>query len=570
MGSRLNRLLFGKSSSTSSSNPNVKGRSYDSAVALDPPVKGSYPIAGNGPNVLDELQRSRSKRDASRRQSAASTRAAAPSVPRFREDILERPRTAPHNGKPGGGYTFGSNNNTHGRTRSGFSMKSPPNFFNSSQRNSIRSTVEPPPLLVPAPISKSSAPNPREIRAYQPTKASKPAEAGAPNTFTPPSALHLRNASHISHKSYVDLLDAHSNIRPSRDVSRDRAKASGVRNYGEDVADRNLAAFDLNSPEFSYRKSVYVSQKGGVSWHNKEGMPASLAASARSDVLAHEHTASDDIHSPRNQTKANSTRSSQINSSASRPVSVYQPRIDSTSAVTYSANRCQNDDWLPPPNSVHDHRVRNLSPFSTSASIDEEPEDTGHQLFVPITSTPPIPTRGRARTLTKDNQKTPPMSISRLTVPIPSQQRSSANPSSLKDRRRTMSEASQTSVTIGGTHSRSGSATYSALPSQSRQDFQADNQSATRGQPPGTATKKQGMIVEGAREPPSLEGVVDLSNTVDRDVTIKALPGTDAPPIPAFSNMRPQSNVSRPLSLPSRSSWRPSNLPSPLTVHPPG
>ncbi|PMD53322.1 uncharacterized protein K444DRAFT_619287 [Hyaloscypha bicolor E] len=566
MGSRLNRLLFGKSSSTSSSNPNVKGRSYDSAVALDPPVKGSYPIAGNGPNVLEELQRSRSKRDASRRQSAASTRAAAPSVPRFREDILERPRTAPHNGKPGGGYTFGSNNNTHGRTRSGFSMKSPPNFFNSSQRNSIRSTVEPPPPLVPAPISKSSAPNPREIRAYQPTKASKPAEAGAPNTFTPPSALHLRNASHISHKSYVDLLDAHSNIRPSRDVSRDRAKASGVRNYGEDVADRNLAAFDLNSPEFSYRKSVYVSQKG----HNKEGVPASQAASARSDVLAHEHTASDDIHSPRNQTKANSTRSSQINSSASRPVSVYQPRIDSTSAVTYSANRCQNDDWLPPPNSVHDHRVRNLSPFSTSASIDEEPEDTGHQLFVPITSTPPIPTRGRARTLTKDNQKTPPMSISRLTVPIPSQQRSSANPSSLKDRRRTMSEASQTSVTIGGTHSRSGSATYSALPSQSRQDFQADNQSATRGQPPGTATKKQGMIVEGAREPPSLEGVVDLSNTVDRDVTIKALPGTDAPPIPAFSNMRPQSNVSRPLSLPSRSSWRPSNLPSPLNVHPPG
>jgi len=570
MGSRLNRLLFGKPSSTSSSNPNVKGRSYDSTVALDPPIKGSYPIAGNGPNVLDELQRSRSKRDASRRQSVAGTKAVAPTVPRFPQDILERPRTAPHNGKPGGGYTFENNNNTHGRTRSGFSMKSPPNFFNSRQRNSIQSTVEPPPPLVPAPVSKSSAPNPREIRAYQPKKASEPAEADTPNTFTPPSALHQRNASHISRKSYVDLLDAHSSIRPSRDVSRDRAKASGVRNYGEDVADRNLAAFDLNSPEFSYRKSVYVPQKGGVAWHNKEGVPASQAASARSDVLAQEHTASDDIHSPRNQTKANATRSSQINSSASRPVSVYPPRIDSTSAVAYSANRRQNDDWLPPPNSVHDNRVRTLSPFPTSASIDEEPEETGHQLFVPRTSTPPIPARGRARTLTRDNQKTPPMSFSRLTVPIPSQQRSSANPSSLKDRRRTMSEASQTSVTSGGTHSRSGSATYSGLPSQSRQDFQSDNQSATRGQPSVTATKKQGMIVEGAREPPSLEGVVDLSNTVDRDVTTKTLPGTDAPPIPAFSNMRPQSNVSRPLPLPSRSSWRPSNFPSPLNVHSPG
>lgn len=560
MGSRLKRLFFGKSSSpsssssSSSSNPNLKGKSYDSVVALDPPVKGSYPVAGNGPNVLDELQRSRPKRDASRRQSVASSRAAAaaapaPTVPRYPEDIIERPRTAPHNGKPGGGYTPGGRNDTHGRTRSGFSMKSPPHFLSSSRRNSIRSIVDPPFLPVPTPVSKSPPPKPREIKAYQPQKPADLAEADIPNSFAPPFAFHQRNASQVSHKSYVDLLEAHSGIRSSRDMSRDRAKASGMRNYGEDVADRNIAAFDLKSPESSYLKSVYVSQKEGVTLP-KEGASSSRAASGKGHGLglASGQTASDDIHPPRIQTKANPTRSAHNTPSTYRPVSVYPPRIDSTSAVTYSANRRQDDDWLPPSNGVHDHRSRTLPPYSTSASIDEEPEENGQQLAPPTTSTPPIPARGRARTLTKDNHKPPPVSFSRGAVPVLSQQKSSANPPSLKDRRRTMSEASQSSVTSGGAHSRGGSATYSAVPNPSHLDFQTDNRATTRGQSHGTANKQPGKIIQGTKEAPNLEGVVDLSNTVNTDVTTKTLPGTYSPPILALSMMRPQSNTSRPLS----------------------
>ena len=567
MASRLKRLFFGKSSSTSS-NPNLKGKSYDSAIALDPPVKGSYPVAGNGPNVLDELQRSRSKREA-RRQSLISAKAAPSTIPQLPDDFIERPRTAPHNGRPGGGYDGGANPDTHGRTRSGFSMKSPPNFFNPSRRSSIHSSIKPPPPPVPTPISKYSTPKPREVKAYQPRKATEPPDGDVFSMFTPPYVQHQRNASQMSHRSYVDLLDAHSSIRPSRDVSRDRAKASGVRNYGEDVADRNMAAFDLNFPEFSYLKSVYVTQKS-VAALPKEVPSTSRAPAATSRVLAHEKIVSDDMQPPQHQTKANPTRST--HSPQSRPVAAYPPRIDSTTAVSYASTRRQHDDWLPPSIGVHDHRVRTLSPFSTSASIDEEPEENGLQPGVPTTPAPPIPARGRARTLTKDNHKPPPISFSRGAVPVSTQQKSSSSTPSLKDRRRTMSDASQSSATSGGTHSRGGSATYSAFPSPSRQDFPSTSRSTARGQSHvhGNPYKRAEMIVEGAKEPPSLDGVVDLSNTVDTDVTTKTLSGTYTPPIPALSHMRTLSNTSRPLSVSSRSSRRLSNIPSPLNFHPAG
>lgn len=579
MGSRIKRLFFGKSSS--SSNPNLKGKSYDSAIALDPPVQGSYPVAGNGPNVLGEIQRSRSK-EAARRLSTIGSNAAAPTVPRVPEDIIERPRTAPHNGRPGGGHTFGGANDTSGRTRSGFTVKSPPAIFSSNnRRNSMRSTVEPPPPI-PAPTPTSSTPKPREVKTYQPKKAAEPAEADIPETFTPPFALHHRNASSISHKSHVDLLEAHSNIRPSRDVSKHRAKASGVRNYGEDVADRNIADFrenqlDVNSPEFSYLKSVYVSKKGSAAGPRDGGLHA-RAGPALANVLGQDQTAGDDIQPPRNHTKANSTRPAQNNTS--RPGVVFPPRTDSTSALSYSANRGRDDDRFTISNGVHDHRSRALSPFSsTTESIYEEPEDTGQQAVASARSTPPIPARGQARTWIRDNHghNSPPVSLPssfpRAVVPTQNQQTPHlAPPPSLKSRRRPLSETSQSTIATGGTKSRNNSVSFAIPPTMGRQDDQPNNESATRGQSLGGSTKYPGMIVQGAKEPPSLKGVVDLTNTVDTDVTTKTLPGTEPPPIPPLSELRSQSNISRPLSASSRASRRLSNITmlSPLRVHPPG
>jgi hypothetical protein len=63
------------------------------------------------------------------------------------------------------------------------------------------------------------------------------------------------------------------------------------------------------------------------------------------------------------------------------------------------------------------------------------------------------------------------------------------------------------------------------------------------------------MIVQGAKEPPSLKGVVDLTNTVNTDVPTKTLPGTEPPPIP-LSELRSQPNISRLLSASSHASRR--------------
>jgi hypothetical protein len=55
-----------------------------------------------------------------------------------------------------------------------------------------------------------------------------------------------------------------------------------------------------------------------------------------------------------------------------------------------------------------------------------------------------------------------------------------------------------------------------------------------------TATQpKDNLIVEGATQAPNLKGVVDLTNTVDTDVTTKALPGnTPSRPLAATSRLR--------------------------------
>jgi hypothetical protein len=524
--SRLRKLFFGKSSSTSS-NPNLKGSSYESAVALDPPVKGSYPVAGNGPNVLDELQRLRVKREASGRQSTVNTNAPAPAptIPRYREEIVERPRSAPHNGRAGGFYTSESSNDTHGRTRSGFSMKSPPHF-NSSKRNSMRSIVETAPRPVPRQVPKSSTLKSREIKAYQPKKPAKiELEADIPDEFTTPIALHQHKASRISRRSYIDLLDAYSNIRPSRDVSRDRAKSSGMRNYGEDVADRNIAVSDLNPAEGNRPKSVYISQMRGVVV-TREGGSQTRTALARGPVLGQEQSTkslSDDIHLPGNQTKASPTRSN--HDTQSRPASVYPPRTDSTSAVACSTHRRRDDGWLAVSNPVHEDQVKILSPFvSTPDYTDEEIEGPGQQLFMPPTPTPPIRARGRARTVTKEYNA--PVSFSRTAVPVPSQQKPSVNAPPLKSRRRTMSEVSKSPVTTGSTRSRSVSLTSPAFP----RDSQPNKQSATQGR----------------------------SYVITRNS-----PGKDTPTTPDPFHICPRPNTSHLLSLSSCSPQRLSNFPPP-------
>jgi hypothetical protein len=637
MGSRFKSLFFGKSGNN---NKLLAGQSYDSAVALEPPVKGSYPVAGNGPNVLEEIQQSRAKKEAQRqssmnkRQSIFSTI----NIPRRRDDAADRPQTAPHNDKAGGGYTSATNN-APGRTRSGLSMKSPPSFFSGSRRNSIRSNIDVPPPVPRKPI--------REIQTYQPKKGPTPAPPEPiARDFVPPFAQrqHNRNSSNASHRSHVDILEAHSKISRPRDNSQHRVQASGVSHadileaqsnirsppiqhrvkpstashldlfeaqsnirgreppqhqakasiashvdvleahsnitkprepsrhrakaskYGEDVADRNIKDFgerdqhrlDLNSPEFSYLKSVYSPPKKPVA-----GGSQSRADSPLGHILG-TNSSSDDttLHQPHD--KATSIRST----TAPRTGMVYPPRVDSTSVHSFGTSRGRDDDHSILSNGTHDRTNRALSPLSsTAASIyDEPPPRNPRRKSLGSTTGSSTPARGRITTAANPLPFTPPPP--RVTSPV-GKRSSSATIVTSKYNQQNMppSQSNTAPTTNGGMKSRSGSVSYSAFPSSNRREGQASGspiESASRPQSRGGPNERARLITIGAKEPLSLEGVVDLTNTVDADVDTKTLPGTYPPPIPSISVSRPLSTIS---TMSRKSNYTPPAL-SPLHISP--
>jgi hypothetical protein len=94
--------------------------------------------------------------------------------------------------------------------------------------------------------------------------------------------------------------------------------------------------------------------------------------------------------------------------------------------------------------------------------------------------------------------------------------------------------------------SSNGSGSYSTYPS-------------TASPPQSPREKRENYIVQGASEPISLDGIVDLTNTVDTTVTTRQLPGTSSFPIPHS----PRSPTSPTYARSNRSSTR-SNKPMPL------
>lgn len=585
MGSRIKSMFLGRSSNNNAGLQAAKP--YDSIVASDPPVKGSYPVAGNGPNVLEEIQRTRARRQST----TGSIAALPPNVPRRREDTIQRPRTAPHDGTPGGGHNRSkSTKSTKGRTLSGFSMNSPPSIF-SSRRNSIQSSIDRPPLPSnpnpPTPQVYSPSPPPREIKTYIPTNGHTNQNVSRP--FIPPFAQqHNRNSSQASHKSYVDLLDAHSNIKRTGEASLHRTKASGVRNYGEDVADRNMADFgersyrdpklDLNSPEFSYLKSVYAPKKRIV-----RAEPHSRVGSALGHVLGTYGTSGDGTHPPRSQgqPRTNSMRSTTLVRSGPRPTSVYPPRVDSTAAaaVAYGNVRSPDDHRSTPSNGAADRRGRAMSPLSsTAASISEEPPARDHRSRQSVdptraSSTPPVPERGRTRpitvtttttttTSTSTHRSNPsPVSAPRKMISPPHSRQASGTrageATSSKTKQRSISTTSQSAVpptSNGGSGPRKGWMTYSAFPGPS-EPAQSSSHSPT-----ANAHKRQGVMIEGENQASSLVGIVDLRDLVDTGVTTKTLPGRNPRP-------RPRSTHSRTSVISRTSTYTPPFL-SPLHVTP--
>ncbi|SCN85416.1 uncharacterized protein FFB20_07438 [Fusarium fujikuroi] len=200
-----------------SNRASLKGQAYNSTVASIPPIQGNlprrhvirvpltapgtYPVAGNGPNVLDQLQRAARKRSQAQLSTLSQDPAAPPPmVPRFRGPSPSRPTTAPN------------------------------------QANSLSSR----PLSLSRSIRSSNS-------AWSvPERPTRGRERPPPVPSIP--THHRRESStdsaHDKRNSFIDILDAQGEFRPSN--FRSRVAASGAREYGEDVAERNIGENGVN------------------------------------------------------------------------------------------------------------------------------------------------------------------------------------------------------------------------------------------------------------------------------------------------------------------------------------
>ncbi|KAI8964351.1 hypothetical protein F5Y11DRAFT_93901 [Daldinia sp. FL1419] len=207
-------LSFLSRKSTSNLNNDLKAQAYDETVAANPPIRGTYPVNGNGPSILEKFQKSHPHL---RNGQFNDNSAPPPIVPR----LLDRPNTAPTQHSPEG--------SSRSRSQAG------------------------------APSKLRELPKKRHGPYKLPSKI--PTERNEDSTITrsihsvpSPTFVRGRNSSIFSGDSestrgFVDLLDAQSFIKPSDFYGR--VKATGTKDYDEDVADRNISenGSNFNSPQ---------------------------------------------------------------------------------------------------------------------------------------------------------------------------------------------------------------------------------------------------------------------------------------------------------------------------------
>ncbi|KAL8399998.1 hypothetical protein RB594_000416 [Gaeumannomyces avenae] len=226
--------LFSRKSSSrqtsKASGRGVKAQAYEATTASDTPFQGTYPVAGNGPNVLDTLSKS-----AKFRQTQVSLgshnidpAAPAPTIPLHSAGIISSNADVPP-------YE-GTNPAPAPASKRRNSFRAPPLSFRKPRDQSVRA-------------SRSETP---EFAQYG---------AGFTQVFPPAhhTTSHKRNSSLFSElgKS-VDVLDAHSEI--SRADFRTRVQAEGAKEFGEDVADRNLFSHTTYTLDPSQVQAFYGTQ----------------------------------------------------------------------------------------------------------------------------------------------------------------------------------------------------------------------------------------------------------------------------------------------------------------------
>ncbi|KAI0109903.1 hypothetical protein F4814DRAFT_424892 [Daldinia grandis] len=251
-------LSFLSRKSTGNLNKDLKAQAYDETVAANPPIRGTYPVIGNGPSILEKFQKSHPHlRDEHFNDNSAPP----PIVPR----LLNRPNTAP--------------------TR-------PPEGL-SRPKSQVGAPVK---AIRELPKKRHG---PYRLPSKIPTERNESIHSVPSPTFTRGRNSSIFSGDSESTRGFVDLLDAQSFIKPSDFYGR--VKATGTKDYDEDVADRNISenGSSLNSPQA------------------KEFYGKNLAPSIRSDE--------EELDRPRSSRKRKSmgyglqTRSSNSNSGTASP-----------------------------------------------------------------------------------------------------------------------------------------------------------------------------------------------------------------------------------------------------------
>lgn len=531
MDARL-RNLFSRRTSQKHDRLLLTAHPYVSAVKQQSPVKGTRPVAGNGPYRLENVA-----------LQAQELAAEAPTVPRSRRHSdSSRPRTAPQSAR------FES----YPRTRSAFSATAPSTSSRHAQRSSRASPYDP----------RSRAQRVRSVSA-----------------FSSDSLGSQRQPAH------VDLLDAAAQINPSPQKFLRKTIASGKRDYGEDVADRNIAQFGGDEFPQHDAYSCYTddaAQSQDESDRDGEFQGASdPRESTRGPVLRLESDgAGDDTQLLNQPTQYGTSRiysRANQNPSGSRPPSAAfsHPRCESSNSNYSSADGIRRGGrsssapshagpfviLAPRSTAITSANLYYMTGdlnymVSTNDSIGEvagsshkesrgtqttppRPESINVPPIVPVTSSsyedtevsnsdsydpPPIL---RSRLSRRIILPTPPMSPTAEESPTTSVSRASIDkelPPPPPDTQ--VSPASKK-------HSPGGSTSYSVFPPQeSRRSSKAPGPTTTVTAPDSNSTNvrpidsKQGAFVfEGSSKLPHLEDVVDTSNTTDGEVITEQLPG---------------------------------------------
>ncbi|KAH9891463.1 hypothetical protein F4778DRAFT_335967 [Xylariomycetidae sp. FL2044] len=220
----------------------LKAQAYDTTVASLPPILGTTPVTGNGQNILEQFQKSHPDlRDVHR---SGDNSAPTPLVPRIRHDGIVRPGTSVS--------TKAAETIIRPRSESGAGEK---------RRPQLR---EPPkkrhgPYKLPSKIS------------VDPSETTKPVYSAPSPAFVRHRSSSVQSSYSASAGGFVDLLEAQSHIKPLDFYGR--VKATGVKDYGEDVADRNLREDELNSDSYSAQELGMISHDMGTGHMASEADP---------------------------------------------------------------------------------------------------------------------------------------------------------------------------------------------------------------------------------------------------------------------------------------------------------